>query len=385
MSAQMKLKTATALLAATALTACATIPSSGPTGKQIENGSAAANSNLKIRVVDVSDVSALPENAQLLRRERLAQLAPPPTDLVGPGDTLDVVIYEAGVSLFANSGGAGADAGAGALDAGVKSQRLPPMRVNDNGSIAVPYVGNIQVAGHSTSEISAIIRNGLRGMSQNPQVMVSLRDSLTNSIIVSGEVARPGRLPLQTNRETLTDIIALAGGYKGSAKDIKLRLLRGGEPADVRLNDLVDSPELDVRAYPGDRIAVINDPRTFAVLGASGRVDQIPFSKPEISLAEAMANAGGVNPNFGDPAAIFVFRFVKNENGEDVPTVYHFNMTLTKSYFLCQKFSMQNGDVLYFGNASSNQPSKVLQLVSQLFTPIMTITSAVQTVQNSTR
>ena len=63
--------------------------------------------------------------------------------------------------------------------------------------------------------------------------------------------------------------------------------------------------------------------------------------------------------------------------------VYHLNMMKTLSYFLAQRFVMLDKDVLYFGNAAANQPSKLSQLISQLFSPILTVTSAVQTVQNS--
>ena len=66
-----------------------------------------------------------------------------------------------------------------------------------------------------------------------------------------------------------------------------------------------------------------------------------------------------------------------------MPKVYHLNMMQTGAYFLAQKVMMQDKDVLYFGNAAANQPSKVIQLISQLFSPILTVTSAVQTVQNS--
>jgi len=102
-----------------------------------------------------------------------------------------------------------------------------------------------------------------------------------------------------------------------------------------------------------------------------------------MSLAEAIASAGGANPNLGDPAAIFVFRYVPDAEGILQPVVYHLNMMRTRSYFLAQRFAMQDGDVLYFGNAKANQPSKAIQLISQLFSPILTVTSAVQTVQNS--
>ena len=44
---------------------------------------------------------------------------------------------------------------------------------------------------------------------------------------------------------------------------------------------------------------------------------------------------------------------------------------------------MQDKDVLYFGNAAANQPSKAIQLISQLFSPLFTVTSAVSVIQNS--
>ncbi|MEE4454257.1 polysaccharide biosynthesis/export family protein [Novosphingobium resinovorum] len=382
----MKPKFVASLVLASSLTACASLPSSGPTGKQIEKGALQAEAGPTIEIVEVTDATALPPNTDAMRKASLAELPPPPTDMVGPGDVLQIYIYEAGVSLFSgSSSGANTDSSsaAAAIDSGVKSQKLPPSRVNDDGDIFIPYAGKLHVMGHTILEIENMIRNSLRGLSQHPQVLVTVSEPVTNSVILSGEIARPGRLVLQTNRETLSDVIALAGGYRGSAKDLKLRIMRHGDPVDLRLSDLTDNPALDVRAYPGDRVMLIQDPRSFSVLGASGRVDQIPFVRSEITLAEAVAASGGVNPNYGDPAAIFVFRYVSVDQGERQPVIYHLNMSQTKSYFLSQRFTMQNGDVLYFGNAAANQPTKMLQLVSQLFSPIMTAAVAVQTVQNS--
>ncbi|MEA3390677.1 MAG: SLBB domain-containing protein [Pseudomonadota bacterium] len=243
--------------------------------------------------------------------------------------------------------------------------------------------GTLHVAGVTVGEVEAMIRNALQRVSQNPQVVVTLSQAITNSIIVGGEVARPGRLVLQTNRESLSDVVALAGGYRGNARDLTLRITRGGKNIDVRMNDLVDNPALDVRAYPGDRMILINNPRTYSVLGAPGRVEQIPFSRSTVSLAEAIATAGGVNPGVGSAGAIFLMRYTTDAQGQEVPIVYHLNMMKTNSYFLAQRFYMQDKDVLYVGNAAANQPSKLIQLISQLFSPILTVTSAVQTVQNS--
>jgi polysaccharide export outer membrane protein len=72
---------------------------------------------------------------------------------------------------------------------------------------------------------------------------------------------------------------------------------------------------------------LVDEPRTFSVLGASGKAEQLPFTRSSLTLAsEAVAKAGGVNPNLGDPAAIFVFAMLMTRQGNDVPTVYHINM-----------------------------------------------------------
>lgn len=377
----MHIKNFLYLILLAALAGCTTLPSSGPTGGQIQKSAKAPKSGSDpIRLVQVKTAADVPAGgASTAATALLPELTPPPTDLVGPGDVLDINIYEAGVTLFSGSGGTSDQL----TTPGVQVQKLPPMRVDDLGNIAVPYAGTLHVAGVTVGEVEVMIRNALRRVSQNPQVLITMNQAITNSIIVGGEVGKPGRLVLQTNRETLSDVVALAGGYRGNARDLTLRINRGGRNVDVRMNDLTDNPALDVRAYPGDKFILINNPRTFSVLGASGRVEQVPFSRSKVSLAEAIATAGGVNPGIGNPAAIFVFRYVADAQGQEAPIVYHINMMQTGSYFLAQRFAMQDKDVLYFGNAAANQPSKLIQLISQLFSPILTVTSAVQTVQNS--
>ena len=377
----MQVKNTIYLALVAGLAGCASLPSNGPTGGQVRKTAIAPNDGAPIQLVQIRTIMEVPSaDAVVAPAALLPELAPPPTDRIGPGDILDINIYEAGVTLFSNGSSAGG-LNQIAASPGVQVQKLPPTRVDDLGDITIPYAGVLHVAGITTGEIEAMIRNSLSRLSQNPQVIVTLSQAITNSIIVGGEVARPGRLVLQTNRETLSDVIALAGGYRGEAKDLLLRIVRNGRNADIRINDLVENPELDIRAYPGDRFMLIDDPRTFSILGASGRVEQVPFRRSTVSLAEAIATAGGANPNIGNPAAIFVFRYVRDEQGNEQPRVYHINMMKTGSYFLAQRFAMRDKDVLYFGNAAANQPSKLIQLISQLFSPVLTVTAAVQAVK----
>ena len=351
---------------------CATLPVSGPTGSEIRKAARAEQAQFPFTLVEVEGAAQIPP-PPVVPAPTLTTLPPRPTDLLGPGDVLNITIYEAGVALFGNSAlRSAAAASGGAVDTTSSAERLPTVRVDDYGYIKVPFVGRVRAAGHTAAELQAIIQSGLRGMSQDPQVMVSIDQSITNSIILAGEVAKPGRLVLATNRESLVDAIALAGGYRGNAKDAVARVQRYGEVFEVRLSDLLDMPQEDVQVAPGDRITVISRPQSFSILGAPNKSDEVVFPRARLTLAEAVAVAGGANPNAGDAAAIFVFRHVRQTSGAELPTVYHLNMMKAGAYLLSQRFMMQDGDILYIGNARANQPTKFVQLLSQLFVPVAT-------------
>jgi polysaccharide export outer membrane protein len=363
--------------AALSVAGCATLPSSGPTGIEIRHAAAGKAGQFPFNLVEVENAAAIPP-APVAPVPSLTTMPPRPTDLIGPGDVLNVTVYEAGVSLFGTALRTAAAAGSTVVDTSSSAERLPAMRVDDYGYIKVPFIGRIRAAGHTAGELQAMIQSGLRGMSQDPQVLVSIEQSITNSVILAGEVAKPGRLVLATNRESLVDAIALAGGYRGNAKDAVARVQRDGQSFEIRLSDLLDMPQEDMQVAPGDRITLISRPESFSVLGAPNKADEIVFPRPRVTLAEAVALAGGANPNAGDAGAVFVFRYVPGPNGAEQPTVYHLNMMRAGAYLLSQRFVMRDRDVLYVGNARANQPSKFIQLLSQLFVPVATARAVTQ-------
>lgn len=366
------LSTATFLLAG-----CASLPSSGPTGVEIRHAAAAKTAQFPFTLVEVENAAAIPPGPSL-PVSTLTTMPPQPTDLLGPGDVLKISIYEAGVSLFGTALRVSSNPTSTSVDTSSTAEHLPIVRVDDYGYIRVPFVGRVRAAGHTASELQSIIQSSLRGMSQDPQVMVTIDQSITNSIILAGEVTKPGRLVLATNRESLVDAIALAGGYRGDAKDAVARVQRDDQTFEIRLSDLLDVPQEDVQVAPGDRITLVSRPQTFSVLGAPNKSEEINFPRGRLSLAEAVALAGGANPNAGDAAAIFVFRYVPGPNGTEQPTVYHLNMMKPGAYLLSQRFMMRDRDVLYVGNARANQLTKFVQLLSQLFVPVATARAVTQ-------
>lgn len=364
-----------ALAMLAALTGCATLPTSGPTGTDIRSQIAANAGQLGITLVQVATVNDLPRPPAPPVPFRPDYTPPPSTELVGPGDVLNVAIFETGVALFGRSATISPDA-ASTFDPAARAERFPPLRVSDQGNISIPYVGQLNVTGRTTREIEVLVRQALRGKSQNPQVLVSIAEGLTNSVIIGGDIARPGRLVLPTNREKLSEVIALAGGNKGEIRDLVVRVSRNDEVQEWRLSEVLDNPALDLRIFPSDRITLLRQPRSFTVLGAPGQTSQFPFPSAKASLIEAIAMSGGANPNSGNARAIFVFRIDRDETGKEIPVVYHFNMMQASSYILAQKFEMKDKDVVYVGNALANQPSKLIQVLSQLFFPLVALQQA---------
>src|SRR5690349_781909 len=216
------------LLLAVALSGCATLPSSGPTGVEIRHAAAAKPGQYPFTLVEVQTPAAIPP-APVIPSSALVTMPPRPTDLIGPGDVLNITVYEAGVSLFGTALRTAAAGGTTVVDTSSSAERLPAVRVDDYGYIKVPFVGRLRAAGHTAAELQSMIQSGLRGMSQDPQVLVTIEQSITNSIILAGEVSKPGRLVLATNRESLLDAIALAGGYRGQARDAVARVQRDGQ------------------------------------------------------------------------------------------------------------------------------------------------------------
>ena len=352
------------LPAALALSGCATLPKAGPTGAKIVK----AAQTEPFELVEVNALDRLPPTQQVA--ELLPSqpgMARPPQSLA-PGDVISISLYEVGVRLFsAASGMAGTQ-----FDPSARGEKLPPLSIDENGNIRLPYIGTVQAAGLSPTQLAARIERLLAGKSQFPQVVVTLDVAAGSAILISGEIANPGRVRLSAARERLKDVIALAGGNRGLQSDILVRVVRNGLAVEARLDALSDSNLGAMPMEAGDRVELIRSPRTYSVLGSTSKVSQFPFQTQSVSLVEALALAGGANENLGDPAAVFVFRFEKRGEGQpDRAVVYHINMMRPVSYFIAQKFLLTDKDVLYVGGAAANQPTKLIQTIGQLFTPIL--------------
>jgi polysaccharide export outer membrane protein len=360
-----------ATLALLSLAGCTALPKAGPQGHAVVRDATKGTYSL----VEVDRADAVPAAPAPATFQPLPPGASLDVDALAPGDELTISIYEVGVRLFSADGQTNSDTG---FDPAATKQQIGPLEVSSAGTIRLPYLGVIAVAGKRPSEVERDIEARMAGRSENPKVIVRQNTAVGSAVIVGGEVTNPGRFRLTPAHEKLLDVITLAGGYRGTGmSDLVVRVYRQGLVSEAPLEGLDYSNGGGMEMEPGDRVEVLREPRSYSVMGASNRINRYDLPTRQISLIEALALAGGPNDNLADPAAVFLFRYVKTPDGKDRPTVYHVNMMKPESYFLAQRFTLENKDVIYIAGARANEPTKLLQTIGQIFTPFFLVKNAV--------
>jgi polysaccharide export outer membrane protein len=203
---------------------------------------------------------------------------------------------------------------------------------------------------------------------------VKLADTVNNAVYLSGAVAKPGVYSLSPAGTKLLDVVTRAGGLQGVPEDLAVELTRDGQVVQQPLASIIPGTEDDILLQPGDRIRLNKRPRSFTVFGAAGRVSQIAFQSNEMTLAEAVAQAAGPNDATADPTAVFLFRNLPDPANGDRPkrVIYRLNLMDPLGYFVAQEFKMRDKDLIYVANSRSNQATKFVALVGQLFSPVIT-------------
>ncbi len=387
-----------ALLAAALLPACSSLPTSGPSNSEVVDNITGPDNPLGAKLVDLTPaaVKALRDRPDRSLSVIDGLRTNASVDRLGPGDVVSVSIYEAGNGLFNTKRTADSDSSSGST-----AETLPRLQVDRNGTITVPYAGQIRVSGHTMTEVQKIIENRISDRTAQPQVVVSLVTNGSNIVYVSGDVRAPGRYPLTLAHERLLDIVALAGGPTHSPQDTLVKVSRRGREATTSLTRVQTIAEENIAVDPQDRIQVDYLPRSFLSFGATGRIAQIQFDAATVSLAEAVARVGGLDDSRANPEAVFLFRYERPVNAQalglippgslgpsapvipgavaqGIPVVYRINMRDPQSYFAIQQFAMNDKDVIYIANAPTVQIYKFLQLIYTFTTPAITARAVTQ-------
>lgn len=175
------------------------------------------------------------------------------------------------------------------------------VRVLVDGTITVPLLGAVEVAGLDSREAGSRIARMLeeRQLVNAPQVTVFVEEFASRAVSVQGAVMNPGVYQLRS-RSSLLEVLGMAGGLTGQ-EEKRIVVLRPGKQQDLRLEvdleRLIQSGDLslNLELQPGDIVMV---PRTRTlrvyVTGAVESPGAVEYSSGEgITLLQAITAAGG--------------------------------------------------------------------------------------------
>ncbi len=194
--------------------------------------------------------------------------------LLGSGDVLDIAVFQV-------------------------EELNKTVRVNGRGSIILPLLGEIQVAGLTARAAEQQLVQGLTEFLHDPQISVFVAEYRSQEISVLGAVQEPG-IKSVTRSRTLLEILTLAGGITEKAgsqiyvqttdvdPDTQQSLARN---TIIELRQLLSTPEYNLVLKGGDTVFVPKAGTVF-VEGAVNNPGAFPL-EVETTVLKIIAQAGG--------------------------------------------------------------------------------------------
>lgn len=356
-------------------------PNAGPTLTQVELGTEIQNpdntvtpTGLTIIDIDGNTVNRANQLKQYQRFSDYYRGGSTVQQVIRPGDVVNVAIYEAPPALLF---GSGSDI---TSTTGSAEKKLPEQMVDSRGQISIPFLGKINVAGRSPQDVQDMIVAGLSRKANQPSAIVSIGKNNSANITVVGEVNNSLRVPLTGKGERILDAIAAAGGTKYPSSRVTVQVNRGMQSVEMPMSDLLNDARQNIVLQPGDVVSVNYQSKSYTVLGATVKNDEINYESNGISLMQALARAGGLNDNRADSRGVFIFRYEtpmmltydqlyrvpeQFKQAGRIPVVYRLNLKDPMNYLVAQNFPIKNNDVIYVSNAPATEFAKFLNMVSQ--------------------
>ncbi|MFZ5653365.1 MAG: polysaccharide export protein [Pseudomonadota bacterium] len=285
--------------------------------------------------------------------------APLPADLaqaperyeyrVGPGDVLTITVWEhPELTIPAGSERMAEEAG---------------NWVHDDGTIYYPYVGTLKVAGLRVTEIRDLILRKLAHYIENPQVDVTVAAFRSQLVYVTGNVNNPGTYPVTNVPMRLVDAIGLAGGLDERADWRNVTLTRDGREYRLSLRAIYErgDPRSNVLLRGGDVVHIgRDDDNKIFVLGEVTEPAAMPMGRNGLTLAEALAQAGGIDELQANASGVFVMRRAVGGKPGQID-LYQLDAKQATALVLADDFELQSRDIVYVTAAPVARWNRVIQ------------------------
>jgi polysaccharide export outer membrane protein len=213
--------------------------------------------------------------------------------LVGEGDVLKIAVYD-------------------------NPDLATTARINSDGTIIFPLVGQIEISGMTVSKVAQKIAQKLaNGYIVNPQVSFFIEEFRSKRVVILGQIKNPGLYEL-SGPTTLLELLSKAGGVTVDAGDnIIIKRAPRGSGAEkklitINLKKLLEKGDasLDIPIMDGDNVFVAKA-GMFYVTGQVNKPDAYKLEDGS-SVIKAITMAGGFT-NLAAPGKVKIIRKINGK------------------------------------------------------------------------
>jgi polysaccharide export outer membrane protein len=184
------------------------------------------------------------------------------------------------------------------------------VKVRPDGQISLLLLHEVQAAGRTVPELQNLLTESYAKFYRNPRMSVAVKSFEERTVYVTGEVAKPGAIPLAPGMMAV-QAITKAGGLNPTSKSddaVVIRQIDKETPRTIKLHisDVLQSGEPDIPLQPGDVIYVPKSDIKVYVGGEVTKPGMLPLDG-RFTAMTAVMNAGGFTNN-ASPKNAFLLR-----------------------------------------------------------------------------
>lgn len=220
-----------------------------------------------------------------------------------------------------------------------QSGQLLATYVKPDGHIYLPELGAVSAVGKTVVELQEDLVSRLKKYKNNPFASVDVVEFRSQKFFVLGAVNQPGSYPVD-GTTSLLGSLGIAGGATQEADLEQAYIVRDSKVLPVSLADMVVRGDMsrNVTMRKGDLVFI--PPREAAKVYVVGEVKQpgaIPMWRGRITLAAAVAAAGGIDQTSADLNKVRIFR-----GGWEAPSA--FTLSSEDVYQYGESIQLRSGD-----------------------------------------
>ncbi|MCP5091733.1 MAG: polysaccharide export protein [Gammaproteobacteria bacterium] len=361
-------------LCAALITACSTLPRGAPVQREILRADENAPKEFAVYGVTrtfLPTVARWPATGVIRSSGWLKHSHSSAGPVLAPGDRLNLMIWDSDPNSLLTS-------------PEQKSVSMEGVQISPAGTIFLPYVNAVHVAGTGPEQARRKIQRKMEEIIPSAQVQLYLQEGKQNMADLVGGVSSPGSYAITDSHFTVLNLISQGGGVNPALRHPRVRLNRNGKSYVKSVSAIFENPGLDTILRGGDKVIVEQDDRYFLSLGAAGQESLVYFEKERLSALDAMSLVGGVSDSRGNPAGILILRQYPagavddgRRGPEHARTVFTLDLTSADGLFSAGQFAINPKDTVLVTESPITATQTIFRLIGSVFGLANTASNAV--------